>query len=125
MKKIKIFLIILKRLEFFIIKKFDINKINEDSIIYHNKEFKRIRRNIYIKKDNLKRIIYKCINNQKNERYNKLNNHKAYCNGTIEYIFPNQNVKSWYFLIKEHSEECYKGTYIDDTINAKINLLKE
>lgn len=43
----------------------DINKINEDSIIYQNKEFKKINRNIYIKKDNLKRIIYKCIITEK------------------------------------------------------------
>ena len=31
---------------------------------------------------------------------------KVFCNATIEYIYPNQNCKSGYFLKKDHSVEC-------------------
>ena len=30
----------------------------------------------------------------------------SFCNATIEYIIPNQNIKSVYFLKEDHSLEC-------------------
>ena len=35
-------------------------------------------------------------------------NSKSFCNATIVYIEPNQNIKSGYFLEKYHSKDCYE-----------------
>ena len=88
------------------IDKFDNIQI-EDSFLYDGKIFKNYKRlNNYQKKDNIKRIIYKCINNRKNENFKKGTKNKSFCNATIIYIEPNKKVKSGYFLKKDHSSEC-------------------
>lgn len=72
---------------------------SDEKIIYDKREFKKCNRHIYHKKNNIKREIYKCIYNRKYE--NKLiknKSHKSFCNATLEYIYPHQNIKSGFFL---------------------------
>ena len=33
---------------------------------------------------------------------------KSFCNATIEYVYPNKNTKSGYFLKEDHLQECEK-----------------
>ena len=80
----------------------------QNTFIFNGKEFKKYARyNKYNKKSNIKRSIYKCINNWKDNNLRKSTNKTTLCNATIEYIAPNQNIKSGYFLKKDHTEECY------------------
>ena len=81
----------------------------DDNILYDGKIFKNFSRvNRYQKKDNIKRIIYKCINYRKNEYFRKDINSKSFCNATIVYIEPNQKIKTGYFYEKDHSKDCYE-----------------
>ena len=82
------------------------NNKNQDTFMYNGKIFKKYKRlNRYKRKNNIKRIIYKCTNNRKDENLRKGKKNKSFCNATIIYIEPNQNIKSGYFLEKEHSQE--------------------
>ena len=86
----------------------DIKKeIGDLTIIFNRKLFKKNNRiSNYKTKDNIKRIIYKCCNNRKEEDFRlKIKIKNSFCNATILYIYPNQHKKSGYFLIKEHSSE--------------------
>ena len=101
-------------------------KFKDDNILYDGKIFKNFSRvNRYQKKDNIKRIIYKCINYRKNEYFRKDINSKSFCNATIVYIEPNQNIKSGYFLEKDHSKECYELYSSNIKIEVKKNKDKE
>ena len=85
-----------------------------ESIIFDNKEFKIYNRaNKYQKKDEIKRIIYKCKNHRKDEKIRSEMGLKSFCNATIEYIIPNQKIKSSYILTKDHSLECNNLKLID------------
>ena len=84
-----------------------INEIYEDQIIFNGKEFKKYsRNNTYQKKDNLERVIYKCINCRKDEKIRIETNQKAFCNATIECQFNKVSKKKKYILSKDHSNEC-------------------
>ena len=83
--------------------------ITNDCIIFGGKEFKDYSRiNRYKEERKIKKTIYKCVNIRKDERIRKNTNQPIFCNGTIEYIEPNQNVKSGYFFVTDHSVDCYK-----------------
>ena len=79
----------------------------------------------YIKKNKIKRILYKCINLRKKEKYYHNTRHHSFCNSTIEYIYPKQNVKSGYFLKIDHSIDCYnldkKFEIKSTTDNSHVN----
>lgn len=107
----------------------EIEEKDKDTIHFDGKIFKRYNReNKYRSKNNIKRIIYKCIKYRRNENIKKDLNTKGFRYATIIYIFPNQNKKSGYFLKKKHSLECEESYKIKlkkmimlKTI--KINLL--
>ena len=85
----------------------NIIKNNEDQIIYNGRVFKNIKKfNNYNSKRKIKKIIYKCKNNRKEEKFRIETKQKPFCEATLEYIEPGQNVKSGYFLKKNHSLEC-------------------
>ena len=74
-----------------IIKENNINKISLDSFIFNGKKFKKYYRdNKYVKNNNIKRIVYKCVNHRKDERIIIYTNKTPFCNSTIEYIFPDK-----------------------------------
>ena len=84
----------------------EIKIIAENTIVYNGKEFKNTNRiNRYNKKRKIKKTIYKCIYMRKDEKLRNETGQKQFCNATIEYIEPGQNIKSGYFLKKEHSVE--------------------
>ena len=88
--------------------------VNDEEILFNNRKYKLFTRTKYIKKDKIKRLIYKCENLKKNERNCNKYKHSAFCNSKIEYIYPEQGVKSGYFIKKEHSLDCdnlYKKSY--------------
>ena len=75
-------------------------------IIYNGKEFINIKKfNKNYEKRKIKKIVYKSKNNSKDEKLRISTNQKPLCEATLEYIEPNQNVKSGYFLKKSHSTE--------------------
>ena len=95
-----------------------------ESIIFDNKEFKIYNRaNKYQKKDEIKRIIYKCKNHRKDEKIRSEMGLKSFCNATIEYIIPNQKIKSSYILTKDHTSECYNLKI--DLQNNDFKILKD
>ena len=78
-----------------------------DSFIFDGKLFKRhTKLSNYIRKDYIKRNIYKCEYNRHEEKLRQQLKKKAFCNATIEYILPGQTVKSMYIFIEDHSQEC-------------------
>ena len=82
----------------------DFENFREDSFIFNGKLFKKYDKSTnYKPKNKIKRIIYKCSFNRKNENFKEKMKMSSFCNVTIEYIFPGQNVKSGYFLKKGHS----------------------
>ena len=84
-----------------------IEKKTEDSFIFDGKLFKKnIKLSNYMRKDNIKRNIYKCEYNRHEEKLRQELKKKSFCNATIEYILPNQKIKSKYILKEGHSEEC-------------------
>ena len=86
------------------------------------RSFKKFSRyNKYKTKDNLNRIIYKCINTRKNEKLRIETKQKSFCNATIECIINPLDQKNQYRLIKEHSEEC-ENLIIKKDINTEKNL---
>lgn len=92
----------------------EIKIISEDTIVFNGKEFKNtIRINRYNEKRKVKKTIYKCSYMRKDEKLRNETGQKQFCNATIEYIEPGQNIKAGYFLKKEHSLEC------DDLYNQK------
>lgn len=97
-----------------------------DSIFFEGKEFKKYSRyNIYNSKRKIKKIIYKCINNRKDDRIRRATNQPTFCNATIEYIEPGQNIKSGFFIKSFHSEECIEMDYIKSIKNIKEKVEKE
>ena len=52
----------------------------------------------YKKEDKISRLIFKCIYHRKDEKLRIELKKPTFCNATIEYILPGQNVKSGYFL---------------------------
>ena len=73
------------------------NKIkkNENSFIFDGKLFKKhIKLSNYMRKDNIKRNIYKCEFNQHKEKLRQELKLKVFCNAKIEYILPKQKLKA-------------------------------
>ena len=84
----------------------NINLKDDNTLIFNGKEYKNYSRiNKYNKKRKIKKIIYKCINLRKDERIRISSNLPLFCNSTIEYIEPEQNVKSGYFLKIAHKKD--------------------
>ena len=65
-----------------------------------------------------KKIIYKCKNNRKDEKLRLETKQNPFCEVTLEYIEPGQNVNSGYFLKKPHLVEC--DLLEDSSKNIKI-----
>ena len=79
----------------------------DDTIFFNSKEFKIFSRyNKYKSKDNNNRIIYKGIDNRKNEKLRIETNQKSSFNSTIECKINQINQSKQYKLIKQHSFEC-------------------
>ena len=98
----------------------------DDSIFFEGKEFKKYSRfNYYNDKRKIKKIIYKCINNRKDDRIRRATGNQPFCNGTIEYIEPGQNVKSGYFIKTFHSEDCIEMDYKKSILEIKKKVEKE
>jgi len=76
--------------------------------------------NNYNTKHNIKKLVYKCCNIRKEEAFRIKTHQKKFCNSTIVYVEPNQNVKSGYFLKKDHTKECYNLTNLYNN-NTKVN----
>ena len=71
----------------------------EDNIIFNGKAFKKYDKvNKYKTKDNISRIVYKCINYRKFEKFRTGIKNSTFCNATIIFILPNQNKKVDIFL---------------------------
>lgn len=106
-------------------------KKNDDSFIFDGKLFKKhTKLSNYQRKDNIKRFIYKCEYNRHDEKLRQNLKKKAFCNATIEYILPNQKIKSKYILKEGHSEECeakYLKLEKNDLIDSftKENFISE
>ena len=104
----------------------NIDVINSDSFIFNGKTFKKYYRdNKYKKEDKILRIIFKCINHRKDEKLRLQLKKPAFCNATIEYIYPKQNIRSGYFFKIDHSDEC-KNLFkinIDSDIYEKSHKL--
>ena len=95
-----------------------VNEITQSYIIFNGKEFKLDKRSTnYEKKDKIKRLVYKCVNSRKEEQFRQKSKQPDFCSATLEYIEPNQHVKSGYFLKKDHSMEC-------NNISSIINIKK-
>ena len=95
----------------------------DDIIIYNGKEYRSFSRyNRYNSKRKTKKIIYKCINIRKDENFRRNTNQPVFCNGTIEYIVPGQNVKSGYFIKKLHSLSCHELDYKNVNEKAQKNV---
>ena len=114
-------------------KESDINDIIEittkNLIKFNGKDFKNYQKvNKYNNKRKIKKVIYKCKNYRKDEKLRIETNQKPFCEATLEYIEPGQNVKSGYFLKKEHSLECelFEGKEKEQIKNEiKISETKE
>ena len=97
-----------------------IKQNSEESIIFNGKIFKRYEKaNKYKTKDKIKRVIYKCINYRKYEKFRSGIKHNTFCNATIIYIMPNQKKKSGYLFKREHSEECNNIFLGNNSFNYK------
>ena len=80
---------------------------SKDLIIFDGKEYKNFpSANKYNNKRKIKKIIYKCKYWRKDEKLRSELNQKPFCEATIEYIEPQQKLKSGYFFKKDHSLEC-------------------
>lgn len=78
----------------------------DNSIIFDNKIFKKYKReNKYKTKDNIKRVVFKCVNYRKKEYKKKFT--KSFCPATIIYIEPDQGQIPGYYFKKDHSIECH------------------
>ena len=96
----------------------NINEITQSYIIFNGKEFKLDKRSTnYEKKDKIKRLVYKYVNSRKEEKFKQKSKQPDFCSANLEYIEPNQHVKSGYFLKKDHSMEC-------NNISSIINIKK-
>jgi len=85
----------------------ELNFLTSDTFLFNGKPFRKNNNATkYITKDKIKREIYKCKYNRHEEKLRKSLKKKCFCNATIEYIYPNQNKKSGYFLKEGHSVEC-------------------
>ena len=93
---------------------------SEDTIIFNGKIFKRYEKaNKYKTKDNLIRVIYKCNNYRKYEKFRSGIKHNTFCNATIVYILPNQKKKSGYIFKRDHSDECNNLSKDNNNFNYK------
>ena len=71
-----------------------IQKYDNDTILFDNKEFKNFSRlNNYKINNNFEKIIYKCINYRKEKNSINQLNLKIFCITTIIYILPGQKKK--------------------------------
>ena len=91
-----------------ILMKYILNK-DDDTFLFDGKVFKYYNReNKYLRKDKIKRKIYKCVHYRKNENIkNELSKCPSFCNSTIIYIEPGQGKEEGYYFKKDHSLECY------------------
>ena len=97
-------------------------KINNDSFIFNGNIYKKYYRdNKYKKGDKILRFVYKCQNHRKDEKIRIQLKKPCFCNGTIEYSFPNQNQKSGYFFKNDHSEDCKNLGNNEDVIDSRLN----
>ena len=97
-----------------------------DSIFFEGKEFKKYSRFIYYnEKRKIKKIIYKCINNRKDDRIRRATGKQPLCNTTIEYIEPGKNIKSGYFIKSFHSDDCNEMDYKKSVLEIKKKVEKE
>ena len=72
-----------------------LKEVSKDTILYQGKQFKNFAIvNKYNEKRKIKKIIYKCQYLRKDEKLRKETNQPTFCQATIEYILPGQNVKS-------------------------------
>ena len=79
----------------------------KDSIIFDGKEYRSYNKyNYYNNKRKMNKIIYKCINIRKEQKFRKDTNQNDFGNAKIEYIEPGQNIKSGYFIKSMHLESC-------------------
>ena len=79
----------------------------DNSFIFNGKKFKKDKRlSNYIKKNNILREVYKCEYFRHEEKLRQELKLKSFLNVTIEYILPNQKIKSKYILKQDHSKEC-------------------
>jgi len=106
-----------------------IEKLNNNLIKFNGKDFRNYQKvNKYNNKRKIKKTIYKCKNYRKNEKLRIETNQKPFCDATLEYIERGQNVKSGYFLKKDHSLECelFEGKEKEQCKNEiKISETKE
>ena len=92
--------------------------------MFNGKIFKiNLKNTNYQQKDKIKRIVYKCANNRKNELLREKLKKGSFCNATIEYIYPDQGVKSGFFLKEEHSIECISLDKHEE--KKQLNLSKD
>ena len=100
-----------------ILDKYILNK-NNDSFVFDGKFFKYYNReNKFLRKDKIKRKIYKCVYYRRNQKIKKKSsNSTSICKSTMIYIEPDQNKNKGYYFQKGHSLECYS------LYNEKIKL---
>ena len=71
-----------------------IEKKNEDSFIFNGKLFKKnIKLSNYIRKDKIKRYIYKCEFNRHDEKLRQQLKIKCFCNATINIFYQDKKLK--------------------------------
>ena len=110
----------------------EMNFLTSETFLFNGKTFrKNIKATKYIPKDKIKREIYKCKYNRNEEKLRQSLKKKSFCNATIEYIYPNQNKKSGFFLKEGHSVE-YENKFPENKIfsddpktNKSIDVNKE
>ena len=101
------------------IKTHELDIDGEDRVVYNSRVFINIKKfNKNYDKRKIKKIIYKCKNNRKDEKLRLETKQNPFCEATLEYIEPGQNVKSGYCLKKPHSVEC--DLLEDSSKNIKI-----
>ena len=91
--------------------------ISTDSIVYNGKLFKNFSTVNKYNKKRKKKIL------RKDEKIRKETKQPPFCQATIEYIEPGQNVTSEYFFKKDHSFECEEldKAKIKSKENLKVN----
>ena len=93
----------------------------------------------FLKENNLNNIVYLIIIMTKEkskklfinvliikeDRFRRASGKQTFCNATIEYIEPGQNVKSGYFIKSFHSEDCFEMDYKKSILEIKKKVEKE
>ena len=102
------------------------SQISMDLLVYNGKQFKNFATvNKYNEKRKIKKIIYKCQYLRKDEKLRKETKQPPFCQATIEYIEPGQNVKSGYFFKREHSFECEEMGKAKIKLKEKLNVFED